>query len=513
MSRWKHWIWPAGILLVGAALRLYALDDDPFWLDEAHTANFTTLSLPQLLSWSDPYDLGNPPGYVLLLKVWVQVSRSDVWMRTFSALAGVLTLPVVYLIGLRLFGRRVALVAMAFLALAGYHIRFSQEARTYALVGLVAAGVMLAVAQLITQPDGDHADRIRGARPWVVNDAGLGLRRALTWTDLAWPAYTLLAGGVFLFHVTGAALAIAANITVVIWWFGTRPRPPRFARNWIIANLGVLVIWMAWIPAFLNQAREIVNRYWVPEPTFLSIMEGGADLVWPSFGWDLPWNGQTWRAAVLVGVVLLLIGIGLRRQSRGAKTLIWSFFLTLPVIEVLASVQRPIFLTRTLLWVMIPLALGLSLAATRPQKWWPLTTGVLLAVSLSGAVAYHATYFKTAWDEAAALVASEADADDLVLVQPANTVVAFDHYFERTNVETTVYGFPGRLPDRTASGPDPVESDHAEAVALALDHDEVWLILNRADEGESLEPTLEAVATNAESHRLDDLFVFRFQMP
>jgi mannosyltransferase len=513
MSRWRHWTWPLAILVVGAALRLYALGDDPFWLDEAHTANFTTLSLPELLSWSDPYDLGNPPGYVLALKVWVQVSRSDVWMRAFSATAGILTLPVVYLIGLRLFSRRVALVAMAFLALAGYHIRFSQEARTYTLVGLVAAGVILAVAQLMVQPDGDRADRVRGSRPWVVKEAGLGLRRPLTWTDLAWPGYILLAGGVFLLHATGAALAMAANVTVWVWWFRARPRPPRFARNWIVANLGVVVIWMAWIPGFLLQARDIAGGWWVPEPSFLSVMEGAADLVAPSFEWGLPWNGQTWGAAALVGLVLVLIGVGLRSQSPSAKTLIWSFLLTLPLIEVLASFQRPIFLTRTLLPVMIPLALGLALAVTRPQKWWPLTTGLLLAVSLSAAIAYHTTYTKTAWDEAAALVAAGADVDDLVLVQPANTVVAFDHYFDRTDPETAVYGFPSRLPGRTASGPDPVESDRAEAAALAIGHDEVWLILNRPDDGESLEPTLESVAADTERHRFTDLFVVRFQMP
>jgi len=166
-----------------------------------------------------------------------------------------------------------------------------------------------------------------------------------------------------------------------------------------------------------------------------------------------------------------------------------------------------------LIWVMIPLALGLSLAAARPRKLWPLTTSVLLAVSLSGAVAYHTTYAKTAWDEAAELVAADADQDDLVLVQPANTVVGFDHYFERADSEANVYGFPSRLPARTASGPTVVESDREEATEFALAHDQVWLILNRPDDGESVEDTLRSVATEVERHRLTDLVVLRFQMP
>jgi uncharacterized membrane protein len=510
MRRWRPWLWPLAILIVGAALRLYALGDDPFWLDEAHTANFTRLSISELLSWRRPYDLGNPPGYVLLLKLWVQVSRSDLWMRAMSALAGLLTLPVVYLIGVRLFTRRAALVAMAFLAVAGYHIRFSQEARAYALVALVASGVILAVAQLMTQPDGDLADRVRGKRPWVVGDAGLGLRRPLSWTDVAWPAYTLLAGGVFLIHSTGVGLAAAANIAVAVWWLRTKPRPPRFARNWIVANLGVVAIWMLWVPGFLNQASNIVERWWVPEPTFLSVMEGGADLIAPSFGWDLPWNGQTWGAAILVIVSLLLIWIGLRGKSLTARLLVWSFLLTLPAIELAFSIRRPIFLTRTLTWVMIPLALGMALAVTRPRRVWLATVAVLVIVSLSGAIGYHSTYEKSGWDEAADLVADSAGPESLVLVQPANTIVAFNHYFDRLAVETTIYGVPARIPDRIARGPTVVDSDRAQITQIVDDYEVVWLVANRPDG--SFESTLESLATDFERHRLEDLVVVRYEI-
>ena len=510
MSRWRFWLFPLAILMVGAALRLYALGDDPFWLDEAHTANFTTLSIDELLSWRRPYDLGNPPGYVLLLKVWVQISRSDLWMRAMSALAGILTLPVVYLIGVRLFTRRVALVAMAFLAVAGYHIRFSQEARAYALVALVASGVILAVAQLMTQPDGDSADRVRGNRPWVLNEAGLGLRRPLTWTDLAWPTYTLLAGGVFLIHSTGVGLAVAANIAVGIWWLRTQPRPPRFARNWIVANVGVVAIWAMWVPGFLNQASDIVERWWVPEPTFLSVMEGGADLIAPSFGWDLPWNGQTWGAATLVTVTLILIWIGLRGRTMGAKLVLWSFLLTLPAIELVFSIRRPIFLTRTLTWVMIPLALGLALAATQPRRLWPATTSVLIVVSLAGGIAYHSTYEKSGWDEAADLVADRAGPGTMVLVQPANTIVAFNHYFNRLGVETTIYGVPSGIPDRIGRGPTLVESDKEQITELVSRYEEIWLVANRPDE--SFESTLEPLATDLERHQLTDLVVVRYEI-
>ncbi|HSJ35408.1 MAG TPA: glycosyltransferase family 39 protein [Acidimicrobiia bacterium] len=507
------WAWLVAIVAVGAALRLYGIGADPFWLDEAHSANFTRLSFGELWSWSDPFDRGNPPGYIVLLKLWAQVSRSDAWLRTFSALAGIATLPLVYLVGRRISSHRTGLVATAFLAFSGYHIRFSQEARTYALMGLVAAVVMLAVAQLITQPDGDEADRIRGGRPWRVREDGLGLRRPLAWTDLAWPAYTLFAGVAFLLHVTGLGMAVAANLTVLAWWLTRRPKPPRFARNWIVANLGVLIIWLAWIPGFMDQLRTITADWWVPSPTLLSVAEGGADLIAPSFGWDMPWNGETWGAVILVVVGLVLVGIGTRWLALGHRVLIWTFLLTLPAIELAYSLRRPIFLTRTIIWLLIPLALGLALAALRPRRWWPATTALLLVVSLFGGIAYHATHTKTAWDEAVDLVAATAGPEDLVLIQPANTVVAFNHYAEPLGLDATVYGVPNRIPGREATGSTVVESDHRQVAVLAPNYEDVWLILNRPPEDESLEPTLEPLAGEVERHRLDDLVVVRFQMP
>jgi mannosyltransferase len=87
------------IVLVGAALRLAGLGAEPFWLDEAHTANFTTLTVSELWSFDDPFDTVNPPGFILLMKIWTQVSRSDEWFRLLSALAGTATIPIVYAIG------------------------------------------------------------------------------------------------------------------------------------------------------------------------------------------------------------------------------------------------------------------------------------------------------------------------------------------------------------------------------------------------------------------------------
>lgn len=508
----RHWLTLGLIVVVGFALRVYAIGADPFWLDEAHSANFIRLSIPEIWSWADPYDKGNPPGYTTLLKVWAQVSVSDGWLRLFSALAGTATLPVVYLIGRRVSGRRSALVATALVALSGYHLRFSQEARTYALMALLTGIVLAAVAQLLAQPNGDDATRIRGDRPWQVRSEGLGLRRPLTWTDIAWPAYALGAGVAFLLHNTGIALAVSANLAVIVWWTRSRPRPPRFARNWIVANLGVAAIWMTWIPGFLRQLESVTASWWVPSPTLFSVAQGAADLASPSFGWNLPWNGQNWWAVLAMTVVLAVCWLGTRTMSSGHRLMIWAFLLTLPVIEIAFSLRRPIFLTRTLVGLVVPGAVAVAAAVTslRTRPATVAAVAAAIAISTSGVVAYHLTYDKTAWDEVAEFVASEATAEDLVLVQPANTIVAFNHYYDRTAAPAPAYGAPSKIPGRVDRGSQVTPSDRGVVETLAVSHRSIWLVLNRPDPGESLEPTLAGVRGDGEIHRFEDLILIKF---
>ena len=80
-------------------------------------------------------------------------------MRSFSALAGTLTVPVVYLVGRRLAGRAAGLVAAGLVAVHPLMVWYGQEARAYALLVLLCAVTLLAVVHLL---EGD------GGRWWAV---------------------------------------------------------------------------------------------------------------------------------------------------------------------------------------------------------------------------------------------------------------------------------------------------------------------------------------------------------
>lgn len=85
-----------------------------------------------------------PPLYYALAWAWTQVTGTgEFGLRSLSALAGVATVPVAYLIGLELRGRRAGLMAAALVAVNPMLLWYSQEARAYALFALLCAVSLL----------------------------------------------------------------------------------------------------------------------------------------------------------------------------------------------------------------------------------------------------------------------------------------------------------------------------------------------------------------------------------
>jgi mannosyltransferase len=123
------------IMIVAALLRFWNLGKESIWLDEGFSiwlAHLDWHSLWKIVSTSE----ANMALYYLLLHLWVGLGESEVLIRSLSAAAGVLTIPVVFTLCRRMFNARVGLIASSLLATNAFHIYYSQEARAYSLVVL-----------------------------------------------------------------------------------------------------------------------------------------------------------------------------------------------------------------------------------------------------------------------------------------------------------------------------------------------------------------------------------------
>ena len=136
----RLWVWlaVAGIV-VGAGLRTVHLGRWTLWCDElASLRRATTLSFGDHLAAMR----GNHPLYeVAALRPWTRLTTSDAGLRWPSAVAGTLTLLVVWLIA-RGMGPAAGAAAVWLLALSPLHVLFSRLARPYALATLWGALAM-----------------------------------------------------------------------------------------------------------------------------------------------------------------------------------------------------------------------------------------------------------------------------------------------------------------------------------------------------------------------------------
>jgi uncharacterized membrane protein len=127
------------ITAVGFALRLYALGRESLWFDELLQLDIAQGPLAGILPQL-PKHTAVPLDY-LISHFWILLGRQDAWVRLPAVIFGTLALPLAYQLGRAWFSRGEGLLLMILLAVSPFHVRYSQEARPYALVVL---GVILA---------------------------------------------------------------------------------------------------------------------------------------------------------------------------------------------------------------------------------------------------------------------------------------------------------------------------------------------------------------------------------
>jgi len=152
IAQFAHPIVTAVLALTAAALVLGRFFvDTPMWLDEALSVNIAKLPLGDIAD-ALRHD-GHPPLYYVLLHGWMSVfGDSDAAVRSLSTVISIATLPLAYLAGRRLGGRRVGVTAMLLLALSPYAFRYGSEARMYSLLTLIAFAGFIAVSAALETP-------------------------------------------------------------------------------------------------------------------------------------------------------------------------------------------------------------------------------------------------------------------------------------------------------------------------------------------------------------------------
>ena len=216
------------IIGLAAVLRLVHLGQDSFRGDEILSVQRAQLewgAFSVLLR-----EIPNMAFYYLLLHIWIPLGDSEATVRTLSILTAVATLPVIYLLGRRLFSASIGLTAALLLAINAFHIQYSQEARSYSLLVL-----------LITLSSLLFVRSIEG-RSWS-----------------SWIGYAVI-----------SSLAIYAHwfaLLVIFAHFSSLFALPRTAIPWKGLATSLAVIGVLLFPFFIAILSNSGARVWLGEPS------------------------------------------------------------------------------------------------------------------------------------------------------------------------------------------------------------------------------------------------------
>ncbi len=382
------------VLIVAGAgiLGSVGLGRPSFWVDEVHSYEFAALPSFGLVALNAAARDAYPPLYFLLLHGWMSLGSSEVWLRGFSLLCHLGTIPPVYLLGRRLAGPGTGLTAAALLAFNPFHLAFAREVRMYSLVGLLAVASMWGVAA------------------WI-KDASLRGRRAVLWLGIAM-LYT---------HFICALLLLAH-------WIALRFGHVR--RGWA-KGTGRWVFWtcvafLPWSPLFLK-SLAVTGGYgaeaFVTSLAYWFVSALGAGFAKPG---GLLISGA---AVILAGVALGLI----RAPSGTPRRLLalWAFLP--PALELCsAALGKPVFGERTLIvstpaWLIL-IAVGI-VWSKGVMRWAP---AAAVAATMT---ASHVHEFRVnlpeapAHREALAVVAGASRAGDVVVHSATVTYHAAHEYY------------------------------------------------------------------------------------
>lgn len=467
------WLAMALAIVAAVALRAHGLADHPFWLDEAYSAFAADKGFGFIWNVLPGYET-HPPFYSAALRGWTLFAGDSLLgFRSFGLVAGLLTLPVIWLAGRELaliLGRPVATIALPALLLAAIIPSFVDVARLvrpYYLMTLAnACGCwsLLRLARFHME-----SGRLRTG-PWLGYLASIAL---LFWSHNLGALY-----------VAGLGLALLVLIGPVVL---TRAHAMRFFGGHVAVALIAL-------PAFLillDQAPTWTSATWLRfEPATLF------DNVLLIYG--LPGLFGLVAALALAGFAFT----GTTRRRPLVALLIAA--LTPPVLAILLSIAiAPVFLPRTLVAAAVPFVLLLA-AGANATFLSRATFAMLLAATLVRVIQIQQLPPEQDWYSAVNWLTPRMQPGDQVYAYPNEGALPLRYALRDLGRSVAIRQIPSDIPARDPTGWYPTGSRGVQSLPparlaqIASDADSrntpiVWLLRlgkHAYDKGDVFERTL-----------------------
>lgn len=316
--------------LLGLGLRLWGLGQRSLWMDELTSLGISAQRLPNFLVALSVE--ANMTLYYWVLFAWLHLvgtGADEALIRLPSVVAGVAAIPLIYLLGRRLDSPTAGLWAAGLLAVNGFHLLLSQEARGYSL---------LATLTILSYLLLDWALTGGRKREWVLH----GLVNGLAFYSHFFVVFVFIAQGLFVLSRRSRAALLGLGLSAIV----------------------AAVIVLPLVPFLLDPPGTKLNHVppltWADVSDLFTAFSGGSGATLTLYaalaavaGWR---SGAGWRLALLL-----------------------SWFIVPSVLILGASLVHPIYKDRYLFAALpsLPLLAGIGLARL-PRG---LATGIFLGMT------------------------------------------------------------------------------------------------------------------------------------
>lgn len=328
----------AGLTTLAALLRFATLGVQSYHHDEIVTASrILPGGFGQAMNAVGSSESA-PPLYYALAWIWTQLTGTSEWgLRSLSALAGVATVPVAYLIGQELRGRRAGLMAAALVAVNPMLLWYSQEARAYSLFALFCAVSLLYCVRAL------RGGRRRDFTLW-------GIASALAFATHYFAVFPIAVEALFLLNRRGRESLRGLGIVALACL--------------LLAPLAIHQMSLGhaeWIGNF-----TLGHRLWETAATFVTGETG--DII-----------GRTEQPPLaFLPLALCLVGLGLialrgdraERRSAALPLAVGLGALGIPIALALISASKDYVLARNLMPALVPLLVAVAIGVTLPRAGW-----------------------------------------------------------------------------------------------------------------------------------------------
>lgn len=392
------------IMALGAGLRGYDLGAESYWVDEIMIIHAAGKSLKSIL-----FESWRPPVYPLLAHSWIAFfGTTEEATRSLSAIAGIASLAVMYVVAHRLFGTTVGLITMFLMAISEFLIYHSQDCRPYAFFTLMTLLSFLFYIRAMTFK-----------------------RRK----DFAFYGVTAL---LMLYTHTYGAFVLTAQVLYLLYkWAGLEGSRMRWLVTQILILIGIGPA--SFLVVLQTAAGRGPGMDWIPDPPFWTPLRDLLIYLFHRFYYYYSSPSTIVKGALpataffLLGMLFFVIHVGKKKwlalihdrlgkpkgfEEKRDELILVVLWLLCPILIPFAvsKIVGPFYLFRYTVCATPAFFLLLALGIVRVERIIPkgISLGTLVLLIIPSLHYYYVSPVNEQWREAAAYIAENAGQGDAI---------------------------------------------------------------------------------------------------